>query len=408
MTPDRWIILIVSVTILAAFLYGGIDYGSMPYAGMDLKYYRSMASQSPSIAQGLPRPFCYRLLGPWTAGLFPDDIAGFRIVTILSSLLLAVLFYRLLLSMSISSAAAASAVIFFVLNKHLFGISAWNYFQVKDTLSLAFIAAMMLAMYRHKWALFSAALFGGALTGELPMIMIPVLFVFLVERGKPAGGKRGRPDLSRRNGGLPAENGILSGLSFHKWTGWVRFFLVCLPGLAVFIAIRTLVPSSGGIGLFESVAHYSGKLRYPMVWYGLLGNPFIPLTLLPLIFFRESARFLGRNLHMAVYFVFVLAAASFGSNNERLMAPAFIVFYAIIAFIVDSRVLPRGKIPMTVLFAAAILSSLHHAIARFPLPDRRITIVLSGGSLLAVSIIFLVYALHPQSRSAARSIEKQQ
>ncbi len=378
MTFDRRIVLIVLMAALAVFLYGSIDYHSMPYAGMDLKYYRESASCSPSIATGIPKPFCHRLLGPWLAGLFPDDITGFRIVTWLSALLLAILFYRLLLSMGISPAASTAAVFFLVMNKHLFGISAWNFFQVKDTLSLVFIAAAMLAMYRGRWALFSAALLGGALTGELAMIMVPVLFVFLAERRT-----------------LRAANGPRE--------GFARPALACLPAIAAFAAIRLLVPSSGGIGLIESALRYGVKLKHTMVWYGLLINPFIPLTLIPLIFFRESARFLRRNLYLAAYFLLVFASASFGSNNERLMAPAAIAFYALVAFIIDARVLPRGKVWIAVLAAAAALSSLHHSIARFPLPGRSFTIALSGGSSLAVTLIFLIYFSLPRSQSGGRT-----
>lgn len=392
MTFDRRIVLIVSMAALAVFLYGSIDYHSMPYAGMDLKYYRESASLSPSIATGIPKPFCYRLLGPWLAGLFPDDIAGFRIVTYLSAVLLAILFYRLLLSMGISPAASTAAVFFLVMNKHLFGISAWNFFQVKDTLSLVFIAAAMLAMHRGRWALFSAALLGGALTGELAMIMIPVLFVFLAARKTLHAANRtgeGRPHTSNDDFALPA--GRVGFTRPAGRPGWALPVLACLPAIAAFAAIRLLVPSSGGIGLVESALRYGVKLRHPMVWYGLLANPFIPLTFIPLIFFRESARFIRRNLHLAAYFLLVLASASFGSNNERLMAPAAIAFYALVAFIIDAKVLPRGKVWIAILAAAAALSSLHHSIARFPLPDRSFTVALSGGSLLAVTLLFLIF-----------------
>ena len=396
MTFDRRIVLIVSMVALSVFLYGSIDYHSMPYAGMDLKYYRESASLSPSIATGIPKPFCYRLLGPWLAGLFPDDIAGFRIVTLLSAVLLAILFYRLLVSMGISPAAGTAAVFFLLMNKHLFGISAWNFFQVKDTLSLVFIAAAMLAMHRGRWALFSAALLGGALTGELAMIMVPVLFVFLAER------KTLPPENGAGEGPTPAPREDFAGTAVRPGfahpaglRGWVRPALACLPALATFAAVRLLVPSSGGIGLVESALRYGVKLKHPMVWYALLANPFIPLTLIPLIFFRESARFLKRHLYLAAYFLLVLASASFGSNNERLMAPAAIAFYALIAFIIDARVLPRGKAWIAILAAAAALSSLHHSIARFPLPGRSFTIALSGGSSIAVTLIFLIYFFSP-------------
>ena len=72
----------------------------------------------------------------------------------------------------------------------------------------------------------------------------------------------------------------------------------------------------------------------------------------------------------------------FGYNNERLMSPAFIVFYALLATIIRDRVAQSSPMILT-LIIAAILSCFHHTYARFPLP-RGVTIMLS---LVAFGIV---------------------
>ena len=93
------ILFIFFITVVMLYLYGGIDYRAEPYKNLDLRYYLQMARVSPSIAVDIPRPFCFRLLGPYIAGLLPiDEALAFRILTYLSLLILVVIFYRFLLA----------------------------------------------------------------------------------------------------------------------------------------------------------------------------------------------------------------------------------------------------------------------------------------------------------------------
>ncbi len=359
----------ILVTLAAIFFYGRIDYSSSPFANMDLKYYRLMADASPSVSLEAPRPFSYRLLGPYLAGLTGDrSITGFLLLTIFSSLAMVICLYFLFVSMGISRSSTFLALIILVLNKHLFGISNWNIFQVKDTLSLALVAMMFLALRHDRRIIFCVTLAAGAAAGELALLMIPVLFLYDFHTGR-----------------LPGD--------------WKNPIIAVLPALIVFTVIRLVIPPVGGLSLFEAAIHYGGKLRYPMTWFGLLLNPFIPLTFLPLIFFRETGRFVRKNPDIALFFILVLVSAFFGSNNERLMAPASISFFALIAVILD-RPDMGGKMVRTMILAAGLLSSLHHAIARFPLPERKYTIILSAGSFLVVSIVLTAREIHKRVRSS--------
>ncbi len=363
---DRNIILLTVLTLIAIFMYGVIDYQSEPWSGMDLKYYRQMAGASPGLAPDVPRPFSYRLLGPYLAGLAGGQgTAGFFALTVLSSLSLVILMYRIFLFLKISPSASVIAVTLFILNKHLFGTGNWNLFQVKDTMSMAIMAASLLAIYRDRHVLLGVLLTAGSMTGELTMLMIPVLAVYRVEKGMPAR-------------------------STLKALAW------CLPAVALFAGIRLFVPAAGGMGLARSALHYGAKLQYPMVWFGLLVNPFIPSTLLPFVLPRNTLCFAREHLHLAVMFLLVLAGAAFGSNNERLMAPSAPAFYALVACLLDS---PAGrKRPVrAVTVAAAVVASAHHTIARFPLPSRMLTAILSLSALAAVTIVFIYFSLNQSS-----------
>ena len=366
---DKRLPILILVTLATIFFYGRIDYSSSPFVDMDLKYYRLMADASPSVSLEAPRPFSYRLLGPYLAGLAGDgSISGFHLLTLFSSLAMVICLYFLFISMGISRSSAFLALVMLVLNKHLFGISTWNIFQVKDTLSLALVAVMFLALRHDRRTVFCVSLAAGAATGELALLMIPVLFLYDFHTGR-----------------LPGD--------------WKNPIIIILPALIVFTVIRLVIPPVGGLSLFGAVIHYGGKLRYPMTWFGLLLNPFIPLAFLPLIFFGETGRFIKKNPGISLFFVLVLVSAFFGSNNERLMAPASISFFALIAVILD-RPDMSGKMVRAMIFAAGLLSSLHHSIARFPLPERKYTIMLSAGSFLFVSIILAAREIHKRGRAA--------
>ncbi len=341
--PDRIHLLILcAAAAVMIFLYGSIDYRIEPYSGMDLAYYRAMSDAAPRLAQDVPRPFAYRLLGPYIAGLLPlADQHAFRLLTVLVSMMLPVVLYLFLLEFGIARRAALFASILLLFNKHLFGMGVWNFFQLKDTISLLVIAGSLLAMLRGRWLLLCCLLLVGTLSGETALVMAPTLLVYLHERRIPSRGRAA----------------ALASL---------------LPAIAAFVLIRRLVPATGGEDLAGAFLHYAPKLRFPGVWVGLLLNPFVPLTFLPLLYYRDALRFLGRNRYMAVYLLFVFAGALFGSNNERLMAPASIVFYAFIARTAERRWSEEPKI-LTLVAVCCLASSFHHVLGVYPLPARSVT-----------------------------------
>jgi predicted PurR-regulated permease PerM len=86
----------------------------------------------------------------------------------------------------------------------------------------------------------------------------------------------------------------------------------------------------------------------------------------------------------------VFISTLFGSDNERLMAPAFVVFYLLIAHIIQDYFYPHKNI-LFILIACAFLASFHRTIGRYPLPGINIMIILSLSSLLIVTIASYIF-----------------
>ena len=195
----------------------------------------------------------------------------------------------------------------------------------------------------------------GALTRETALLMIPVAVIALLQERA-----------SKRD--------------------WISLALAVGPGVACFVLVRWLVEPAGGMGLWEALRFHSAKLLAGETWLRLLVTPFMPLTFLPLIFWRASlAFFRQRRWHLLAFVLLVYASALFGQNNERLVAPVFIVYYWLIAQVLQetSEYRPRWLVPLTL--ALAFLGSLHHEYARYPLPSRSLTLFFSWGGLAIVS-----------------------
>lgn len=354
--------LLLLLAALLMFLYGQIDYTDPFYATTDLYHYRLMAQAAPALPTGVQQPYTYRLLGPYLAGLLPlPDPAAFHFLTILAALVLTLVFFGFLCAHGILPGLAAFTTLLFLLNRHLFGFIIWDYFQVDDALALLFLILLLWALRGDRpmhWTFFGVVLALGALTRETTLLAIPVAFVYLAERRQ-----------------LAARGNYL--------------IVAILPALTMFLGLRLLIQPAGGLTLFEAFLRSAPKILDPSTLFRLFINPFIPLVFLPLIFFRTTLRFLRDHIYLLVYVLLVFISALFGSNNERLMAPAFIVFYLLVAIILQERLHSEQnrsqRLFLALLLVCTFLSSLNHQWARYPLPSRNLTLFLSLGSLLVAS-----------------------
>ena len=336
------------------WLYGTIDYLG-EFAHVDLRHYRAMAQAAPGLSD-TPSPFAYRWLGPYAVGLLPvPDPLGFRLLTTSALVLLPVAFFGFLRRLGLGASVAAFTAALLPFNPYVFGFPAFNPFQIGDALALVLIVLAFSALVDRRWLLYALALAVGVLAREPVLLVLPAGFVFLWERG------------TLRSDGL-------------------RCLVASLPALVVFLLLRVLLPADGP-GLLVLLVDHAVKASDPVTWYRLLVNAWAPLSFIPLVFFRTTRVFVRRHLYLVAFAVLVLASALFGGDQERLVAPAFITVYALVGYVLQRHMWTR--LARIVLVLAAVVTSLHHLTARFPLPSRTWTVVLSLAALAAVTAVAL-------------------
>lgn len=338
---------LAALALVMAWLYGEIDYLGA-FADVDLKHYRALAQGVP----GVPRPFAHRLLGPLLVGLLPvPDPVGFRVLTAaaLVALTLGLYGFGRLLGLTESVAALTAALL--TLNPYVFGFTAFNPFQLNDVLGMLFVLAAFAALLDRRWGWYALALVFGAATREVTLLVIPAALVFLWRR-----------DVVRDDG--------------------MRWVLASLPAIAMFVGLRLALPAEGP-GFVVLLVDHVGKVLEPATWYRLLVNAWAPLSLLPLVFWQTTRAFVRVHPSLVAFAALVLASALFGGDQERLVAPAFVAVYPLVGRIVQEHHWPKPA--LAVLTAGALVTSLHHLTARFPLPDRGWTMTLSLLALFAVT-----------------------
>jgi hypothetical protein len=329
------IVLILLTLVLVAIITPRIVPAEHP--NMDLNKYRTMASAAPGIADDVPRPFAYRLLGPYMAGLLPIDTdSAFLLISLSLSVILLVLFYSFLCRLGIDPRAALLVTVLYSLNYYQFSYHIYNFFQVVDLLTLVLVIVLLWAMLSLRWMLFAVALVVGAVCRETPLIMVPVALVFLIERR------------------LVTAEGL-------------KLLLAVIPAVVVFVSMRFLIPYSGGMGLIEALTVHISKFKIPTTWLNIFVRPFTPLTFLAIVYMREFIDFYKRRLHLVCLFALVAISTAFGTDTERLMAPAFVVFYIPLAMIIQSK-MRENRVFMAFLIVVVAARAYYYLLAPDVLP----------------------------------------
>ena len=357
-------LLILAITTTAMiFLYGRMDYTSKQFEGWDLHDYRKMAAASPHLATDVSRPFGYRIGGPYLVGLVPQPIdTTFYLFAIVASYAVVGLFYGFLSFVGLSPPIAAISTFLFTTNKYFFGLTVWDYFQINNLLCQSLIVVMFWAMLSDRWKTFAAALFVAAFIREVSMMLIPVAALRLWEQN----------ELRRR---LP------------------QFVLLVLPAVIVFVLLRVFIPTVGGDTLVDAIKkNVPLQLTFESMFRWLV-NSFAPLTLVPLVFFDSTIQFFRERKFALLFLLLVSTSLCFGTDTELLMAPTFIVFYWLIGTILQEYRWDRISLGLVIVACAA--ASMHHTIARFPLPTKQATMIVSVGALLLVTFVAVIRA-HPR------------
>ena len=342
------------MTVLGGLYYGAIAYTEEPFRSEDLSYYLRMAQAVPGIDPLVNQPFNFRLLGPYLVGLLPvPEPLGFTLLTVPVSALAASLFYALLRYVGLSAAVSFVVVALALCNRYVFGVLLFNNFQLGDAMSLVQLMLLFLAMWGRRWLAFGVVLALGSLTREITILMVPVAFLYLLERREFA-------------------------------LRWRQVALAVLPGVLIFVALRAFVPNGGGRSLFEAFVAFSYKLYTPESLFRGYINTFLPFTLVPLVYFRQTVAFFRANKYLLGYALLVYLSTTFGANEERLVAPVFIVFFMLLGFILEG--VRAKRLTFAVLLVAGFLSSLHHAMGVLLLPGNDWTRALGLGLGLGVTL----------------------
>jgi hypothetical protein len=354
------LLVLAVVTGVMLFLYGRIDFANEAFREWDSRIYLRMAVASPHLDPAIPRPFAFRILGPYLVGLVPGPAENsFYAVNLLLSVLLVYLLYRFMRYLGLRPAFACIAACLYVLNKHLFGFTTWNCFHIDDVLANVFLIVLFWSELESRWLVFGAVLCVSVAARETTILMIPAGFLALLERRT-----------LRRD--APA------------------FLGAAAAGLAAFVAMRLFIHPATGVTMREALASHWTKITSLDRMYHVLVNPFVPLSFVPLVFPGRTLAFFRGRAHFLFFALLVAGTPLFGHNNERLLNPAAVVFYALIGFILRDCVWP-ARWPIGVALAGGVLSSFHWLVARYPLPSRHAAIALSGGSLIAVTLALVVF-----------------
>ncbi len=342
---DKFYVILCLIAGVILFFYGQIDYSREPFSKVDLKYYRTMAETAPGLWQNGLRPFAYRIAGPYLAGLLPFPIPfNFYFLTLAGTFALLSLLYHFVLTTGIRASIAALTVTLFILNKYFIGFVVWDFFQLNDVLSMIQLVLLWQALQARRWRRYAIVFMLGALTREPFLLMLPTTATYLMEKKAPV-------------------------------SDWAGFLTAILPGLLIFGGLRIFLPA-GGDHLHQALLICAPKLLSLTVGYRLFINAFAPLTFLPLIFLPTTLAFLKGNRHRLVFVAAAYFSALFGFDNERLIMPAAIVFYPLIAQIIQTHFWVN-RLPLAVIVAACAIASRHHDMAHYPLPDRQTTVILT-------------------------------
>ena len=361
--PHLTLLLISTVMI---FYYGQIDISVNPFNEIpDIIHYRMMAEASPDLSSEVSRNFGYRILSPWVVGIMPVDInLGFYLLTVLTALMIPLLLFKFLKLFGLKETTAFFITILFMLNKYTYGFAIWDFCDINDLVTHLFILLFFISLKKENFFYISVILIIGVLNRETILFALPAGLIYYWFKEKSP-----------------------------KKT--YKLIVATLPAVIILAGVRTFVvtESSSGGGL----AHSFGKLHFDdtnkifkaKTYYRIIINTFLPLALIPVVFFREKFKFFKKHSYFFVFVIIYFLSCFIAGDNERLFAPTFPIFYLLIGYVLEKKKLLSQK-NRCILLGLTILALPHHMYSRFPLTNRKTTMIFSLASLLAVTI-FMIY-----------------
>jgi hypothetical protein len=356
-------LMIFLAASLMILYYGRIDISIAPHSEIpDIINYRQMALASPGFDTAVSRNFGYRILLPYIAGLMPFDVdTNFYILTVLMSLVLPFVFMRFLRAYGLKEDTAFYLAILFVLNRYTFGYAAWNYYDVHDLLTFILIPLFLIALKNDRFVLMSVILGIGVLNRETILFLVPAaLFRYWFIQ-------------KERSSALKMAASIL-------------------PAAVVFFLLRSLLVTEQASQ--TSFMYSMGKIKFdeaeklfnPVTYYRI-ANTFIPLTLIPMVFWKTTKEFFKKYPHFLILIATYYASCFLAGDTERLIVPMFPVFFLLTGIIFEQAGLNELKGRLIVL-SACLLTIPHHIFFRYKLPHRDWKVVVSILTLAFVTAYF--------------------
>jgi len=316
----------------------------------DLWKYREMAIAAPGVADSVEAPFAYRVAGPWLVGITPlsvDD--AFYVWTILWQFLNAALFYTLLRSYINGRSALLVTSAGFVLTKNLFIFLIFDYFQLKDAITLAGILGVLLALRHRKVVIAGFIIAAVTPFSESIIVGIPVIVTWIVNKRHP-----------------------------RRMTSIAQVGAPLVLAIAVPVILRVAVESVGPTPL-EQLREFGTKIFFVSTYYNSFIFPYVPLVAVLAFYVKPGLKFFRKEPHLPILVVSVFALSMFGANVERLMLLAAPAVFILIGLAVND--LLGGKTwVILLLFTLTLVTSQHHIFSVFSFPS-------SADSTKAVSVI---------------------
>lgn len=353
-------------------LYGTIDPNDPAFAAWDLHAYRTMARSAPGLARDVAQPFAFRVLGPWLAGVMGLPVeAAFRVLATALSAPLAGWLYLVLRVDGIRRDTAVFTAALLPLNRHFFGFTAWDVYQVADLVALNALGAFFVASRLRRTASMAVATAIGVL-GKESAVLAALAWAFFETRDARPGDR-------------------------------VRAIAPAAAGLVLLAGLRFCVPHAGGPSLVEALALNASKAASPWTVVRTFLGVLVPLSPILIVEAGSVRTYLASRPRDALFLALVIASTLFGSNVERLVSPAYLVLYGALAFVIDARSTPR---PARVAYALfAVLGALHHRIGRFEFPSPGQTLALTVTATVGVSVVALAVRMNARAATAHPGVE---
>ena len=269
---------------------------------------------------------------------------------------------------SLEVAALMTSVLPF--SKATLGFQLYDYFQLNDMVALALLCWSVVAVMRRRWLLAWSLMLVSVPFRETLLVMVPAILWLVWESGE----KR-------------------------------RTRLICAVGACLMIGeyalLLSVIPAAGGVSLAHGIRTNALKYTHLGNLFRLLFNTYVPLSLIPLVFWRRSLAWLNARRWLAVLCVATVLSSNAGGNTERLLVPVFLVLLVMCAHLVEEVSRHAGLLAGATMCAAA-LASLGRVETRLTVP-LSVSIALSVGCTSVVAALWMLLRRPSESLPGAGS-----